>query len=108
MSDPVLEALWKKVVDDWDEERGHSAFLEHTRSTNQLLEAAVRYRGMVGDHVRGPSAEKRLQAIAVLAMAALESQRSAPPPGRARLVVQIVIIVLSVVASLLLLYDQMK
>ena len=108
MSDPVLEALWKKVVDDWEEERVHSAFLEHTRSTNQLLEAAVRYRGMVGDHARGPSAEKRLQVIAVLAMAALETQRSAPPRGRARLVVQLVFLVVSVVTSLFLLYDQMK
>lgn len=76
MSDPVLEALWKKVVVNWDDDTTHGAFLEHCRTTGQLLEAAVRYRGMAGDHARGPSAEKRLRAIGALAMASLETERA--------------------------------
>jgi len=76
MSDAVLEALWKKVVASWDDEDPHTRFLEHCRATGQLLEAAVRYRGMAGDHARGPSAEKRLRAIAIVAMASLETERA--------------------------------
>lgn len=76
MTDPALEAMWKKVIDDWENDRAHEAFLRHCQSTDQLLEAAVRYRGMTGDRNRGPTAEKRLKGVAVLAMARLESQRT--------------------------------
>lgn len=79
MTDPVLEALWKRVLDDWESDAAHGAFLQHCQSTEQLLEAAVRYRGMSGDRDRGPSAEKRLQAVAFLAMAELETARSHRP-----------------------------
>lgn len=78
MTDPVLEALWKKVLDDFASEEAHGRFLEHCRATQQLLEAAVRYRGMAGDHTRGPLAEKRLQGIVILALSELETQRTAP------------------------------
>jgi hypothetical protein len=59
MSDPVLDTLWKKVLADFDDGAAHAAFIEHCRATNQLLEAAVRYRGMAGDHARGPQARDR-------------------------------------------------
>jgi hypothetical protein len=77
MLDAALEALWKHVVDNWDDDKPHGAFLEHCRQTNQLAEAAARYRGMTGDRVRGAAAQKRLEGVAVLAMTALESTRSA-------------------------------
>ena len=77
MLDAALEALWKQVVDNWDDDKPHGAFLEHCRQTNQLAEAAARYRGMTGDRVRGAAAQKRLDGVAVLAMAALESTRTA-------------------------------
>jgi len=76
MTDPVLEALWKKVVDDWASDAAHGAFLEHCQLTGRLLEAAVRYRGMAGDHARGPTAQKRLQSITVLALSRLEAERT--------------------------------
>jgi hypothetical protein len=76
MLDAALEALWKQVVDDWDDDKPHAAFLEHCRQTNQLAEAAARYRGMTGDRVRGAAAQKRLEGVAVLAMTALESTRT--------------------------------
>ena len=82
MSDAAFEALWKNVLDHWDEDKAHGAFLEHCRHENQLAEAAARYRGMTGDRERGPSAQKRLQGVLVLAMAALESTRTAAPAKR--------------------------
>ena len=78
MLDAALEALWKQVVDNWDDDKPHAAFLEHCRQTNQLAEAAARYRGMTGDRARGTAAQKRLDGVAILALAALESTRTAP------------------------------
>ncbi|HLV22335.1 MAG TPA: hypothetical protein VKZ49_15690 [Polyangiaceae bacterium] len=76
MTDPALEALWKNVLDHWDDEKAHAVFLDHCQRHDRLAEAAARYRGMTGDHHRGPTAHKRLQGVALLAMAKLESARS--------------------------------
>jgi hypothetical protein len=84
MSDPTLEALWKHVLDDWEEDAAHGAFLEHCQRADQLVEAAVRYRGMKGDRERGKSAEKRLAGVAMLALAMLESSRSTPQAASSR------------------------
>jgi hypothetical protein len=78
MADAALEALWKNVLDHWDEERAHGAFLEHCQETSQLAEAAARYRGMKGDRERGAVAEKRLAGVAIVALAQLEATRSRP------------------------------
>lgn len=76
MADSALETLWKHALDHWDDEAAHRAFLEHCRQHGLLVEAAVRYRGMKGDHTRGALAEKKLTAITALALARLESARS--------------------------------
>jgi hypothetical protein len=75
----VLETLWKNVLDRWDDDKAHAAFLEYCRLENQLAEAAARYRGMTGDRERGPSAKKRLQGVQIVALAALESTRTSAP-----------------------------
>ena len=84
MADAAFEALWKNVLDRWDEERAHGAFLEHCQVTDQLAEAAARYRGMKGDRERGTVAEKRLAGVAIVALAKLESTRSRPHRSRSR------------------------
>jgi hypothetical protein len=76
--DPALEALWKHVVDHWDNDAAHHAFLDYCHSHEALDEAAVRYRGMKGDRERGPGAEKRLTAVLMLAMSKLQVSRSEP------------------------------
>lgn len=80
--DPALEALWKQVLDAWEDDATHNAFLEYCRARDQLVEAAVRYRGMAGDHSRAVIAEKKLKAVALLAMTKLEVSRSEPPASR--------------------------
>ncbi len=79
MSDPILEALWKKVLDSWDDDGAHGAFMSHCQETQQLPEAAARYKGMTGDHDRGASAEKRLGGVALLAMASLQHEPRTDP-----------------------------
>ena len=81
MNDAALETLWKHVTSHWEDEAAHRAFLEHCRLNDRLVEAAVRYRGMKGDHARGALAEKKLAAIAALALTQLETERS---PTRAK------------------------
>jgi hypothetical protein len=41
-----------------------------------LVEAAVRYRGMKGDHARGALAEQKLTAIRALALSRLSASRT--------------------------------
>jgi hypothetical protein len=81
MNDPALDALWKHVLDHWDDDRAHGVFLEHCQRKDQLLDAAVLYRGMSADRVRGPSAKKRMHAVALLAMAALDARRTSDRPA---------------------------
>lgn len=76
MADSALETLWKHALDHWDNDAAHRAFLEHCQKHGQLVEAAVRYRGMKSDHARGAVAEKKLAAITALALARLETARS--------------------------------
>jgi hypothetical protein len=82
MADAAFEALWKSVLDGWDDERAHGAFLEYCQATDQLAEAAARYRGMTGDRDRSTIAEKRLAGIAIVALAKLHATRSPPRSGR--------------------------
>lgn len=104
MSDPALEALWKNVVDRWDDDKAHAAFLEHCQRADQLAEAATRYRGMTGDRDRGPSAEKRLGAITALAIARLEASRTVAPAARGRAVSVGLLVVLLLATGALLFY----
>ena len=85
MVDAAFEALWKSVLDRWDEERAHGAFLEYCQATDQLAEAAARYRGMTGDRDRSAVAEKRLAGIAIVALAKLHATRSPMPRSGRRL-----------------------
>jgi hypothetical protein len=81
MPDPTFEALWKNVVDNWDNDKAHGQFLQHCESTEQLAEAAARYAGMSGDRDRGDAAKKRLEAVTLLATSSLLATRSGRTPG---------------------------
>jgi hypothetical protein len=81
MPDPTFEALWKNVVDNWDNDKAHGQFLQHCESTEQLAEAAARYTGMSGDRARGEAAKKRLEAVTLLATSSLIATRSERTPG---------------------------
>src|SRR3954468_1899090 len=76
MTDAAFEALWKSVLDRWQDERVHGAFLDYCQTTDQLAEAAARYRGMKGDRDRSAVAEQRLAGIAIVALAKLHATRS--------------------------------
>lgn len=104
--DPILEALWKRVVDRWDDDDAHRGFLEHCAEHDRLPEAAARYRGMAGDRHRGATAEKRLAAVATLALAKLESTRTTVPEAR-RDAGKLVLIVLFIAGTIAMLVHQL-
>jgi hypothetical protein len=81
MVDSALEALWKNVLDHWEEDAPHAVFLQHCQATEQLAEAAVRYAGMRGDRDRSEVAKKRLEAVTVLATSSLIASRASPLRG---------------------------
>lgn len=86
--DPVGEALWAKVLEQWDDDARHAAFIAHCRIHRDLGAAAKRYRGIAeGDEAyrsqadRATEAKKRLAGITTLAL--LELQASATTPEEA-------------------------
>ena len=80
-TDPVLEALWRRALDAWDDPKVHVALLEHASRSEGLPTLAGRYRALADDAERGPKAKERLAAIVVAATAMLEATK-APPPGK--------------------------
>jgi hypothetical protein len=106
--DPSLEVLWHHALDHWDEDKAHAAFLQHCDATNQLPEAAARYRGMAADHTRAEVAEQKLRAVAALAVAKLETQRM-PPAGAPKLLTLIaVVFVVATLFCLLYVYNMFR
>src|SRR5262245_20622297 len=103
MADPLLEALWKNVVDDWDNDAAHGQFLQHCQSTEQLAEAALRYAGMRGDRDRGPAAKKRLDAVSLLATSSLLAARSERSPGLPKWFTVAVLVIFSALGGYVLL-----
>lgn len=103
----VLEALWKNALDHWDDDAAHRGFLAHCQSHDLLAEAAMRYRGMRGDHERGQGAEKRLNAVLMLAMSKLEVTRT-ERKAASSVVTKVVLILFFLAGSLVLLAYLMK
>jgi len=100
--DPALEALWKHVLDHWDNDAAHHAFLDHCQRQEALDQAAARYRGMKGDRDRGSGADKRLTAVLMLAMSKLEVSRAEPKAASSALT-KLLLILFFLVGSLVVL-----
>jgi hypothetical protein len=79
--DPVLEALWARVLDAWGDEKPHAAVLEHAVRAGRLPEIAGRYRQLAQDPEKAPTANKQLDAIVQSATAALFSMKMPRPQG---------------------------
>ncbi len=87
--DPVGEALWARVLEDWEDDARHTAFLTHCQMSQALGVAASRYRAIAEDAEayrsaanRSEDAKKRLVGITTLAV--LVMQASATPPEEAK------------------------
>jgi hypothetical protein len=74
--DAILEALWKRVLDTWDDDKVHAAVIEHGVREQQLPEIAGRYRALSEDPEKGPLAKKKLDAIVVAATQMLMAMKT--------------------------------
>ena len=79
--DAVLEALWTRVLEAWNDDKAHAALLEHALRSQALPDIAGRYRGLLGDGEKGALAKKKLDAIVIAATNMLWSMKT-PKPGR--------------------------
>jgi hypothetical protein len=76
--DPLLEKLWQRVLEDWDNDKVHSALLEHAVRTHALPEIAGRYRALSDDPAKTELAQKRINAILLAATEMLMSMKTPP------------------------------
>ena len=77
--DPVLDALWDRVLGAWDDDKPHAALLEHALRSQGLPEIAGRYRSLVDDPQRGPAAKKKLELIVLTATQSLMAMKTPKP-----------------------------
>jgi hypothetical protein len=91
MSDPTLVELWNEVDGAWDDEAAHGRFLEYCQRTEQLGEAAARYAAARSDEGRRPLAQKRLDAIAILATSTLLASKRDTRPALPRWIVRLLL-----------------
>ncbi len=82
----IAKALWRKVTDDFGSDDAHLKLVEHFRGRGELGDAAQLYRQHQetldpdGDDETRALIEKRLSAIAILAVAQLDGSRTEPGP----------------------------
>jgi len=81
IGDPVLDALWGRVLEGWSDDARHAMLIEHALRTQALPEVAGRYRALLGDPEKGAVAKKKLDAVVVAATQMLFATRT-PRPGR--------------------------
>ncbi len=77
----MLDALWQRVLEAWDDDRAHAALLEHAIQTQALPEIAGHYRRLLDDPGKGALAKKKLDGIVLAATQMLMSMKT-PPPGK--------------------------
>ena len=76
--DAIFEALWKRALEAWDEDKPHAALLEHALRTENLPELAGRYRALKDDPAKGPRAQKKIDGIVVAATQMLMATKTPP------------------------------
>jgi hypothetical protein len=66
-SEAIFEALWKRVLAAWDDDRTHAAILEHALKTEKLPDLAGHYRALKDDPEKGPIAAQRIDRLVAAA-----------------------------------------
>jgi ABC-type nitrate/sulfonate/bicarbonate transport system substrate-binding protein len=96
--DAILETLWGRVMEAWDEEKTHHAFLEYAIQAQRLPDAAGRYRALKDDPEKGALAKKKIDAIVIAATSMLMSTKT---PERKKVPVSITLSAFAVCLILL-------
>jgi hypothetical protein len=76
--DAVFEALWKRVLEAWDDDKPHQAALTYALQTERLPDIAGRYRKLIDDPDKGARAKKKIDGIVVAATQLLLATKTPP------------------------------
>jgi hypothetical protein len=81
--DALLDALWGRVMEAWDEEKPHHALLEYAITQQKLPEIAGRYRAIKeNDAERSARAQKKLDGIVIAATHLLMAMKTPASPQK--------------------------
>lgn len=107
--DATLEALWQRVVEDWDDDLRHGKLVSYAQQNRLLGDAATLYKQACGDGAayrlsgtQADDAKKRLAGIVMLATMDLESSKTAPGVSSGLKALRIVAAIILVSTVLLL------
>jgi hypothetical protein len=78
--DAAGEALWRQVVEAWDDRERHDRFVEHCFATMRLVVAAARYCARLVEQPEDATARQMSARIAMLAAQALRPTAPPQPP----------------------------
>lgn len=76
--DAIFEALWKRTLEAWDDDKPHAAILEHALKSEKLPDLAGRYRALKDDPAKGARAQKKIDGIIVAATQMLMATKTPP------------------------------
>ena len=74
--DVVFDALWKRVVENWDDDKPHQAILKFAIDTERMPDLAGRYRKLRDDPERAARAQKKIDGIVIAATQMLMSMKT--------------------------------
>lgn len=100
--DQALDALWERVLEAFDDEARHAAFLEYCQRADRLLDAATRYRQASSDSAHAAAAQTHLKRVAAIAMSKLERPASADArrTGRVRSSAVLALVAMAIIGLL--------
>lgn len=76
--DAIFEALWKRCLEAWDDDKPHVAILEHALRTEKLPDLAGNYRALKDDPEKGARAQKKIDGIVIAATQMLMAMKTPP------------------------------
>lgn len=79
--DVILDTLWGRALEAWDDDKVHAAMLEFALRNGKLPDLAGRYRSVKDDADKGAVAKKRIDGI-VLAATHLMLAHKTPKPTK--------------------------
>lgn len=76
--DAIFEALWKRALEAWDDDKPHAALLEHALKSEKLPDLAGRYRALKDDPEKGARAQKKIDGLVIAATQMLMATKTPP------------------------------
>ncbi len=76
--DAIFEALWKRTLEAWDDDKPHAAILDHALKSEKLPDLAGRYRALKDDPEKGARAQKKIDGIVIAATQMMMATKTPP------------------------------